>query len=52
MSGRSLTRCVKFSLIIVDIMIFISGLIMLIGGSAVQHQINSEYLAKTIGMFL
>lgn len=48
MSGRTLTRCVKFSLIIVDILILLSGIIMLIAGSVVQSQINSEKLAKTI----
>ena len=49
MSGRSLTRFVKISLIITNLLIFLSGLIMLIGGSVIQSQINSEYLLQKIG---
>ena len=51
MSGRNCTRYVKVTLICVDLIIFLSGLIMLIGGSVVQSQINSQYLLKNIGNF-
>jgi hypothetical protein len=49
MSGRNCARYVKVSLICVDLIIFLSGLIMLIGGSVIQSQINSQYLLKNIG---
>lgn len=38
----SLAKLVKFSLVIIDVIIFLSGLIMLIAGSVVQYQINSQ----------
>lgn len=49
MTGQSFTRLVKFILIIIDVLIFLSGIIMLIGGSVVQSQINSEKLAASVG---
>jgi hypothetical protein len=49
MSGRNCARYVKVSLICVDLIIFLSGLIMLIGGSVIQSQINSQNLLKNIG---
>jgi hypothetical protein len=49
MSGRNCARYVKVSLICVDLIIFLSGIIMLIGGSVIQSQINSQNLLNNIG---
>ena len=49
MNSAKLTKGVKYSLVITDIIICLSGIIMLIAGSVVQGQINSNGLAKTIG---
>jgi hypothetical protein len=49
MSGQSFTRLLKFALITTDAIIFLSGLIMLIGGSVVQAQINRDQLAHKVG---
>lgn len=49
MSGASSTKAIKYSLIVINVIIFISGLVMLIGGSVVQGQINSQNLSRTIG---
>jgi len=49
MSGQSFTRMLKFALITTDAIIFLSGLIMLIGGSVVQAQINRDQLAHKVG---
>ena len=47
MSG--VTKVVKYSLLTLNVLIFCSGLIMLIAGSIVQHKINRESLSRTIG---
>jgi hypothetical protein len=49
MSGATITRAIKYSLVGLNALIFISGLVMLIAGSIVQGQINSQNLARTIG---
>jgi hypothetical protein len=47
MSG--VTKVVKYSLLTLNVLIFCSGLVMLIAGSIVQHKINRESLSRTIG---
>jgi cytochrome b subunit of formate dehydrogenase len=47
--SATFARYIKFSLVITDLIICLSGLIMLITGSVIQGQLNSQYLAKTIG---
>ena len=49
MNGAKFTRVLKFALIGTDVIICLSGLIMLIAGSVVQGQINTQKLARTIG---
>ncbi len=44
-----MARLIKYTLLITNVIIFISGLIMLIAGSVVQGQINSQNLSRTIG---
>jgi len=44
-----MARLIKYTLLITNAIIFISGLIMLIAGSVVQGQINSQNLSRTIG---
>jgi hypothetical protein len=51
MSGAKFARYIKLSLIVTDVIICLSGLIMLIAGSVIQGQLNSQNLAKTIGGF-
>jgi hypothetical protein len=47
MSG--VTKVVKYSLLTLNVLIFCSGLIMLVAGSIVQHKINRESLSRTVG---
>lgn len=49
MNTAKCTRGVKLTLIATDVIICLSGLIMLIAGSVVQGQINTQKLARTIG---
>ena len=51
MAGAKTTRCIKYTLIAVDLIILLSGIIMLIAGSVVQAQINSQKLSFSIGGF-
>lgn len=48
MSGASTTRLIKISLYILNVIIFLSGLIMLIVGSVAQSSINTQKLATSI----
>lgn len=43
------TKIIKYSLVLTDVIIIVSGVIMLIAGSVVQSQINSQKLSRTIG---
>lgn len=49
MAGPGTTKAIKYSLIFINIIVFLSGLIMLIGGSVVQGQIKSQNLSRNIG---
>lgn len=48
MAAPGTTKAVKYTLIAINMVIFLSGLVMLIGGSIVQSQINQQNLAHTI----
>ena len=50
-SNKASTKLLKLMLIIIDALIFLSGLIMLIGGSVVQSQINTQTLSHSINGF-
>jgi hypothetical protein len=39
----------KYILLVINIIVILSGLIMLITGSAIQAEINSQKMSKTIG---
>lgn len=47
MSG--MTKVAKYALLSLNVLIFASGLIMLIAGAVVQHKINTQNLSKTVG---
>jgi hypothetical protein len=43
------SRTIKYALLFVNACVFVTGLVMLISGSIVQHKINTENLSRTIG---
>ena len=47
----AMTKFIKYSLIVIDVIIFLSGLIMTISGCVIQAQNNSELLIKSIGVY-
>lgn len=50
-NNKPSTKLLKLLLILIDSLIFLSGLIMLIGGSVVQSQINTQTLSHSINGF-
>jgi len=48
MASAGTTKAIKYGLIAINVIILLSGLIMLISGSVVQGQINSQFMSKTI----
>ena len=51
MNSAKCAKAIKLSLVITDVIITLSGMIMLIAGSVIQAQINTQRLARTIGGF-